>query len=64
MSALPCDMPGAHQLPEEEKGEYLLIVVMTAHAMCEDQEMCLAAGMDGYITKPFHSPSWSPPCMN
>jgi CheY-like chemotaxis protein len=61
---MDCDMPemdgfeATRAIRAQESasgGEHVAIVALTANAMAQDREACLAAGMDDHLGKPFSS---------
>jgi signal transduction histidine kinase/CheY-like chemotaxis protein len=48
-------LDATRMIREREKTglRHLPIVALTAHALARDKELCLEAGMDGYLAKPF-----------
>lgn len=46
-------LQATHKIRDLEKGQsHIPIIALTAHAMKKDVDICLNAGMDGYVSKP------------
>ena len=57
---MECNIPemdgfqATREIRKRETSPRIPIIALTANAMDEDREKCLAAGMDGFIGKPFN----------
>jgi CheY-like chemotaxis protein len=52
-----CEATQVIRAQEQSTGRHLMIIALTAQAMKGHAEQCLAAGMDGYVSKPLHAPT-------